>query len=165
MKLTKQQALQKIEELKKYIEVEDKKESGYWEPEDGEKYYWIDGYGQVECNEWNEWNGWAFGHGLLSIGNVFRTEEEAQRELDKLKALTKIRKYIAEHDMEFVPDWEDEEQRKLYICYDPVEKCFDWVWSSRTQYLAPFFFASEKHAEQVIEDCEDELKVLFGVKN
>ena len=39
------------------------------------------------------------------MGNVFRTEEEALKQVELTKAIVRVRQYIAENCEEFEPDW------------------------------------------------------------
>lgn len=69
--MTKIEALEKIEELKKFIEQEDL----VWKPEAGEDYLVVHPEGNTGRSSWcND----SYDKGRLEMGNVFKTEEEAQ---------------------------------------------------------------------------------------
>ena len=51
-------------------------------PQDGDEYCYVDSYGDVLHDEWD---GFASEEGMLKIGNVFQTKEEAEFAVEKLK--------------------------------------------------------------------------------
>lgn len=68
--------------------AEEVKESGWWKPKSDEKYYFVNGYGNVWCDTWDDLKG---DHSKLSIGNVFKTEGAAERYKEYLKAVAIVR--------------------------------------------------------------------------
>lgn len=78
----------KIDELKE--EFKEKGNSGYWTPEYHDEYYFIDDMGEVA---WTAWGDYYKHDYRLEIGNVFKTEEEAEFEIERLKVLTEMKKY------------------------------------------------------------------------
>ena len=83
-------------------------------PKNDEKYWTIDGRGLVwECPFLNDdWDHWRLQHGI-----VFKTEKEATefRDIGNLNA--EIRNALKEANGDWVADWKDESQHKLYIEY------------------------------------------------
>lgn len=82
--MTKAQALEKIEELKKFIEAEDQASEYPWEPRLDESYWRVDGIGDVNVSEntggsMNTWD--------ILIGNYYRTEEEAKKASRRMVAM------------------------------------------------------------------------------
>lgn len=53
-----------------------------WRPEDGEKYYYIDSFGDISGAQWRDESGGKF---RLHVGNVYKTREDAEQALAKLK--------------------------------------------------------------------------------
>ena len=102
----------------------------------------------------------------FDCGLAFKTRPEAEAKLAEMQAITKIRKFIFENDMEFDPYWENYRQEKWDIYYDIREKKFKSSWlSSFSQSPSIFgYFKSEEDCEKVIENCKDELDVIFKVK-
>ncbi|WP_287529034.1 hypothetical protein [Peptostreptococcus sp.] len=83
-------AKQDIEEvIKAYEEELNSQDGGHWIPAEEERYWWIDTEGYVD---WTEWHGCTDDEGRLSIGNVFKTEKEAEFEVERLKILAIILK-------------------------------------------------------------------------
>lgn len=136
-----------------------------WKPEKGERYRYINSSGRALSHYFD--NDWVDKH-YYSIGNMFKTEEEAEEALKtgwvaKRQAEVKILRYIAEHDLEFEPDWEDEYENKYSIYYSCRREGFDVAaWNIHQYYTLPYF-RTEEDAQQVIDNCENELRVLFGV--
>lgn len=126
-----------------------------------DKYYYIE-HDYVREGTWTDHHA---DRELLSLGNVFLTEEEAEKELKKRIAITTIKRFIYNNGMEFEPDWSDSYQRKYFIIYNPFTKEFkygfgiDWV----NLYILPYL-RSEEDCLKVIENFEEELKTILDIK-
>lgn len=57
-----------------------------WEPERGEKYYYIDTLGDVSCTTYNTF---ALDSTRIKFGNCFQTKEQAKSAAEKVKELLK----------------------------------------------------------------------------
>ena len=68
--------------------AEEVKESGWWRPKYGERYYYIGEYGRIKVGTWNDclWD-----ERLYAMCNVFKTEEATDRFVVYLKAITTVR--------------------------------------------------------------------------
>lgn len=55
-----------------------------WKPQDGEGYWYVDGYGELMKDEWSDC---VYDEDLWKYGNCFRTEQEATIARDKVKEL------------------------------------------------------------------------------
>ena len=132
-----------------------KKEYNY---KNWEEYYWLDscGYIDISISINND--------GTFSQGGLFRTKQEAEQERDKRQAKHNIKKYIIENGLEFEPNWGDGDERKFSIYYDYEEKKFFSNHTNATKWFEPFHFKSEQDAQQVINNCEKDLLVLWGIK-
>ena len=91
--------------------IEEKKK-GRWKPKDGEKYYLVDDAGDICSNSWGNYDLDAFRH---SIGNCFKTYEEAEEYQKKLIFQQQYRDYALEHNDDI--DWKTN-QIKHCACYD-----------------------------------------------
>lgn len=152
--MTKEEALKKIEELKAFIEQEDQTTNNKrWTPEPGENYWLID---DTEV-DYSYWNDDGVDSDRLDLGNVFKTKEEAEAEVKKMKLLNKIKDLTKG----FEPNWRDEDERKYSIVYDYLRNTFRVLWTFDTH--RPFglpYFASKEDAQHVIDTLGDEL-LLF----
>ena len=101
----------------------------------------------------------------FDCGLAFKTRPEAEAKLAEMKAITKVRKFIFEEGLEFEPDYRDFEQRKYNIYYYFEEERFDSLYNNTCPEYSPFgYLKSEEDCEKVIENCKDELDVIFKVK-
>ena len=135
-----------------------------YKPKHGEEYCYVSNSGRVFYKKWS--NEDTIGNDIFSIGNVFSTKEEAEEEIKYRKALTTIKHYILDNFGEWKPDWEDEGQSKYFIYYDHTDKRFDYNGSYFFQEIMPSFLylQSDGQCEQLIKDCETELKIVCGVE-
>ena len=83
--MNKIEALKKIEELKKFIENEEKR----FMPEVGEEYYFLNSDGFILTETYA---GDYLNEGYYKMGNLFKTKEEA--ELYKLRLISMANKYL-----------------------------------------------------------------------
>lgn len=110
--------LEEIEKLKK----EEKVESKFWKPQREETYFLVRTNGKIDWNLWadDEWDKTRY-----AIGNCFKTQEEAEKALEKLKIYTQLKRLAEEENTELI-DWKNENQKKYYIgysyCYEELEQ-------------------------------------------
>lgn len=124
------------------------KESKAWEPKEREPYYYVGSYGEVfgDCNKNHR-----IDEGRIYLGNCFKTKEEAEHIVEKLKVIKELRDFALENNEEEI-DWNNLSQKKYVIIYDPENQNVDVYCYWRTQYI-PFniHFTSEKIAQKAIE--------------
>ena len=107
-------------------------------PEDGEKYWVISSDGQ-QLSKYT-WCGDYFEYGLLAIGNCFKTREEAEFEVERLKVIKELKDYALEHNESEI-DWKNKE--KWYIYYDyPCSAVFS-AWTYKMGLNTVYFTSSE----------------------
>lgn len=98
------------------------------------------------------------------LGNTFLTKESAEDEFKRRAALYRIRKYIYDNYMGFEPDWKNLDQWKYSVNYSHKTHGFWLTFDTWSNPGKAFYLATEEHANQVIKDCEADLKILFGVE-
>ena len=129
-------------------------------PREDDDFFYIDHDGSVEESIWRN-------HGIdidiQSIGNIYRTESEALAQVEKLKAKARIDKYIRDNGLEFVPDWMNLDQAKWLVYYSYAKGGFETGLYCITRVISPFELESRNDARQVIDNCTDDLKTLFGI--
>jgi hypothetical protein len=137
-----------------------RKESRWFVPEDGEKYYFLDSYGEVI--EYINQQG-VYDKGIFNYQRVFKTQEEAFKRLKEQQATLSVERWIAENDVEV--DIYDNDKTKYYIVYD-IERKELRVDYYNHYITAPkqFILSSGKKAEELIKEREKELKIMFGVE-
>jgi hypothetical protein len=128
-----------IAELKAQHEELPKPPHPRWKPKDNELYYTNTGYGET-CN----WFYYSIGDdtrviGRYSIGNVFRTEAEAEFAAERLKVLAEMR------------EWAGNPNDLYRLVFDYNTSEFTANISSRRYTSGGMRFASRKDAENCIE--------------
>lgn len=136
-----------------------------WRAEKGGEYYCIDFWGNVTSLDDNRD---VFDNYNYETGNYYRTEEEAKQALLQVKikkAEMKIKRFIAENDLEFEPNWGNYNQDKCAIGFDWSSGGFVYDFHHHFQYSSPFYFKSSDDAQKVIAALPQELKlVIIGKK-
>ena len=103
---------------------------------------------------------------MLNSDNVYLTEKEADKEIQKIRALGRIKKYIHDNWLEFTPDWENDKEDKFYITMSAHWQDFEWTWNPWTITLwVPFYFNNLYKLDKVIEDCKSDLEILFHIES
>ena len=145
----------------KKMEEQFKKKSFY--PEDEEKFFRIS-FREYAVKIYENFYSDIF-KADFDCGLAFKTRPEAEAKLAEMQAITKVRKFIFEEGLEFEPDYRDFEQRKYNIYYYFEEERFDSLYNNTCPEYSPFgYLKSEEDCEKVIENCKDELDVIFKVK-
>lgn len=144
-------------ELLKLVEKANKPKSKAWKPENGEEYYYIGNDGIV----------WKDSYGFIikyAIGNVFKTKEEAQNAVERLKIRAELQRYADEHNKPI--DWENHNTDKWYICFDYDDRRFVYMWKSFTRNCFQIYFTSEEIARAAVQAVGEERikKYLFEVE-
>lgn len=149
------------EQLLKLVKKSNETTKKRWRAEDEEDYYFIDYCNRIDF--WKESN-YKTDKGLYEIGNYFKTEEEAEFELQKRLAYQELKDYALEHN-EMDIDWENDEQFKWRICYDTEEKYFPITYSISWKEIGQIYFTSEKIARDAVKAVGENRikKYLFGV--
>lgn len=103
------------------------------------------------------WEGFPSEKDMLKIGNIFKTKEQAEFAVEKLKVEAELRK--------FSRPFEEDEYNSFISLYMPdktvaVDACMYW------QKQGVIYFESDKKAQQAIESVGQERikKYIFGVE-
>ena len=124
--------MSRIEELEKQAkeileEIEKLKKEEILEFKKGDDYFFINANGSISNLTWNNT---VWDNSLYSIGNCFKTREEAEKAVEKAKIYTQLKRLAEEISTEPI-DWENENQRKYYIGYSHYHKEFlqgaNWI--------------------------------------
>lgn len=148
--------LNRIEELEKEIaELKSKVKEGPKFPEYGDTYWCIDAEGIVYVNTFE---GIQADRNILEIGNVFKTAEEAEFVVEKLKVEEELRNLSDSWDLEktqytFSFNWEVTEFEVEYHDYN--------------QYPGSYYFDSVDSLQQALETVGEARikKYFFGVED
>lgn len=168
MNLTKQEALNKIEELetktnelKQLVEKMDSQEDEWYEPTDTDEFYYLGDYG-VELID----NKTCFSTtGLTRRQQVYRTEEEAELADKKRIAETNIKRFIAKNGYGVKKeDWEHPSSLKREVYYDHDNKKFEYLVIDTRQVVGVVYVNSEEAAQHLIREHEADLKIIMGIE-
>ena len=133
--------------------------SKVWKPKKGNIYYCINSFGQIDnYNNREDSNDKR----AIELGNCFKTREEAQYMIEKLKVIKELRDFALEHNDEEI-DWYDKEQDKWAICYDIEDKEIAYESGKKIKSV-PFnvYFATEQDCERAIKTIgEDRIKKYY----
>ena len=161
--MTKAEILKQIEELKKQVEElpEDEKKIRTLPSED-ESFTYI---GSTSLCSYEGIYPMSFDYYQTkensSIGNYFKSEEDAEMVIKAMKIEQAIRIRRIELNDGWEPDWESLTEYKSYICIDKGA-----LYSMKTQVYdsAPAFgyFKSQEIARQIIDEFKDDLLWYFN---
>lgn len=149
------------EQFMKLIEKGNKVKSKNWEPKDREKYYYVRSDGEVLHGYYEKCC--SFDCSIYSIGNCFRTEEEAKFVAEKIKVIAELKRFAKENNEKM--DWYNPDQNKYFIYYnyrdDEISIDFNKLFKRETLY-----FSSNIIAKEAIETIGEERlkKYYFEVK-
>ena len=130
-------------------------------PQVGDAYWVISDEGVVEESEYEKD---IVDSGRKMIGNRYRTREEAQTQVDKLKAIVRVKKYIKEtlgYDSETWMDWEDDEDEKWSIIYDYGDKEFHndyWYTIKSNSYIG--YLKTREDCDKLEKAMPDDLLLI-----
>lgn len=136
---------------------EEIKEPTRWKPEKFQNYYHVGGDGFVYSDTWA--NGSAVDNGRFEIGNCFKTEEEAERSAEYLKALAVVRGDATGKFVRGTSNW--------YVYYDVHCKRLgvsSGYYCNKNGIFGLPYFATEEDAKRSIERHRNEWLTIFGVK-
>ena len=141
-------------------------ESKVWSPKKGEKYWYIYNAGDIvdDTNDNSKTDEDRF-----SIGNCFKTQEEAKHMVEKLKVIKELKDFALENNEEEI-DWNNVEQDKYTLVLRDTDN-----YKRILEFNAPLFeqgspfnicFTSEEICKQAAEKVGIEriLKYYFDIE-
>lgn len=148
-------------------EVVEETKSKVWKPNIGENYFFITS--SLEVNKFTN-EGDMVDESIINSYNCFKSEEEAQHMIEKLKVIKELQDFAIENrDEEIIWEKDDEYNHYKYSIY------FDYRWESirinftTVAHDSPFnlYFASKEIAQEAIDSIgEDRIKkYYFDVKD
>lgn len=145
-------------------EVVEETKSKVWKPNIGENYFFITS--SLEVNKFTN-EGDMVDESIISSYNCFKTEEEAQHMIEKLKVIKELQNFAIENRDEEI-SWDEDSRYKFYIYFDYKWKMIRITWAT-VAHGSPFniYFASEKAIHDAIDSIgEDRIKkYYFDVKD
>lgn len=145
-------------------EVVEETKSKVWKPNIGENYFFITS--SLEVNKFTN-EGDMVDESIISSYNCFKTEEEAQHMIEKLKVIKELQNFALENREEEI-SWNEDSRYKFYFYFDYKWKMIRITWAT-VSHGSPFniYFASEKAIHDAIDSIgEDRIKkYYFDVKD
>lgn len=138
--------------------VVEKNKIKVWEPSLGDLYYYINSNGDIKFSYYNTRS--IDKRRICNIGNYFKTDEEADHMVEKLKVIKELRDFALEHNDEEI-DWVDNEQDKWEISYKDsnVEPICNNYYRAQAFNI---YFASKEIAQEAIKKIgEDRIKKYY----
>ena len=122
---------------------------------DGEVIYYIDGKGNICCTVYDSSFETAF-----NMGNIFKTYDEAQKELDFRLALNTVNTEIKKLNNGWTPDWNNSETKYVMVELHSIIKIQGYMGTNYNSKLLPL--SSQLNAEYIVENYAQELEVIFS---
>lgn len=141
------------EHLIRLVEKANKKGSKIWKPDLGEAYYVIDDCSAVYKSAAGLAHDESIDEGRYSIGNCFKTREEAEFALERHKVIVELERFAKENNPEAPP----------YLCYHLICVCGEVRVAAFSGVITFTDMDVAQRAVKVIG--EDRLKrYYFGIK-
>lgn len=145
-------------------EIVEETKNKVWKPNIGENYFFITS--SLEVNKFTN-EGDMVDESIISSYNCFKTEEEAQHMIEKLKVIKELQTFALENREEEI-SWNEDSRYKFYFYFDYKWKTIRITWAT-VSHGSPFniYFASEKAIHDAIDSIgEDRIKkYYFDVKD
>lgn len=152
--------MDKLEKLKKEREELDKRIETleYAERifEEGEKVYYVDQFGNVNCGKWNNF---VWIDGAFSQGHIFRTKQAAVLEAKRRSLLTRFRAFRDECNGGWKPNFTINDN-KYFIEKRSGKTDVNYILTVNA-FMLFGYFKNYEDAERAIELFGDEIKKLF----
>lgn len=139
------------EERNTLLALVEKSLNKVWKPENDEECFYITNYGNVNSFLWegDEWDNKTY-----TIGNCYKTANEAEFTVEKLKVIAELKRYAQQHNTEKI-DWNNKKQPKYCMYYSCNTKligteCYFGVKHNN------IFFTSREIAEQAVKEIGEE---------
>lgn len=145
-------------------EIVGETKSKVWKPKKGDKYFFISS--RLEVVKFNNQED-SVDKKVINSGNYFKTKEEAQHMVEKLKVIKELQDFAIENRDEEI-SWDEDSRYKFSIYFDYKWKTIRISWAT-VAHDSPFniYFASEKAIHDAIDSIgEDRIKkYYFDVKD
>lgn len=145
--------------LQHELELEKQKTEIEYPLKDGEQYWYVTTGGVTMDDTWsNHWVDRIY----YEQGNVFLTEKEAQREIDRRALLSRFKQYRDKCNGNWKPDWKDKVKSKYFIVFNHESSELLLKWYIDVQPFESFgCFKNREDAIRAIELFGDEIIRLW----
>lgn len=126
-------------------------------PQNGDRYWTLNGGAEVLVSAWASDD---TDQARMAVGNVFRTEADAEREVERRKVLTELRQLARESWGGGKADWSSNDQDKLYLYFSHNDTTW-YIGRYATIQYSSVYFATREAAEAAIETIGAERLMLL----
>lgn len=152
--MNKQEIQNEIEELEKKLselkEELNKPDSKVFKPKLNDYYYTILATGEIAYIIWTYDD---YDIDRYAIGNCFRTQEEAEFEVERLRVIAQLKRFAEEHNEPL--DWKDSTQSKYYIFFSADDSNIYYGFTLLAK-RNDIYFSSKELAQQAIKAIGEE---------
>lgn len=148
-----------LEELRCELDKEKSNNCKRYRANCGERYYYYGSTGMV--SDYYE-NNDDLDTNMYVMGNYFKTKEEAEKVVEKLKIYTRLKDLTLRLNKGEELDWENENQRKYFIYYDNHNKEIYTICNYYSKELGQIYCLDKDFLNKAIKEIgEENLKKLF----
>lgn len=128
-----------------------------WGLKDGDEYFCLESDGVINSFKWD---GDTIDYDCRRIGNVFLTQEEAEKERDKRKAIVKIQKYCFENGID--NSWSEIDRHCTFSWNFTTNKIAITFCAFLNKIYSPIGYFSCEEATKILENFPEELKLIYS---
>ena len=100
------------------------------------------------------------------LGNYSKYELVIDDNIEKQEAIMRVKRYCWDEFGPFEPNWDDEKEEKWFPVWDHMNQKFGGTVTYSYVYpLDVDYLCSNQHVDQLIKDCEDDLKIIFNIQH
>ena len=131
-------------------------------PQMGDNYYFIGNNGDVKRGGWTNSEEHSTDNNRLTIGNIFKSIEEAEFELEKRKVEVELQRIADENPV----DWDDDGTPKWRIDFEHTDDELECLGNYTSQKQGTIYFNTNREAKQAIEKVGENRikKYLFNME-
>ena len=138
-----------------FEEIKEPTDSIHWKPKIGEKYFYINEYGDVEHETWDDDD---VDNRLMAMGLVYRTEKECEKARERRLAEVRL-----QQTSNFKPNFEDA-NGGWTVYYSYKDKKMNSFFAGYDDAGEIVCYETKEEAEKSIEENEQDWKIYFGIK-
>lgn len=138
-----------------FEEIEEPTDSIHWEPEDGEEYFYISGYGTVYSETWH---GAPTDYYRRALGFIYPTKEECEKARER--RLTEVR---LRQTSDFKPDFENR-RGGWVVYYNYRDKELYTYDTDRDNSGETIRYETEEDARKSMKENREDWLIYLGVK-
>lgn len=122
-----------------------------WKPEYNETYYFIASDRDICHVHWrnDEVDNWRY-----LIGNIFKTEQEAEEHKKKIEIQARFKNFVEEHTKEL--DWNNEEEEKYSLAYSYIDKLIYIEFNLEAKRQGRIYASSKQILKDAIAEIGEE---------